>query len=86
MEALTSLGFRRHVGLLEKIIGRCQRKSRLRLIPFPDGSFTMYLQATSLGLDREANWLSSPKGPFYLILRNYAPVPELATALKDPAT
>lgn len=52
----------------------------------PDGSFTMYLQATSPGKDKESNWLPTPKGPFYLILRNYAPVPELGEALKNPAT
>ena len=31
--------------------------------------------------DKEDNWLPSPKGPFYLILRNYAPDPELGKAL-----
>jgi hypothetical protein len=38
----------------------------------PDESFTMYFQAMTLGKDRESNWLPSPKGPFYLLLRNYA--------------
>ena len=52
----------------------------------PDGSFTMYLQADNPGPDKESNWLPAPKGPFYLIPRNYAPVPELGTALKNRAT
>ena len=43
----------------------------------PDGSFTMYLQADTPGPDKEANWVPAPKGPFYLLLRNYAPVPEV---------
>ena len=46
----------------------------------------LYLQADNPGPDKETNWLPAPYGPFYLILRNYAPVPELATALKDPTT
>jgi hypothetical protein len=49
-----------------------------------DGSFTMYLQATSPGKDKESNWLPAPKGPFYLLLRNYGPVPEAVEALKNP--
>ena len=50
----------------------------------PDGSFTMYLQAMTPGNDKESNWLPSPKGPFYLLLRNYAPVPEAVVALRNP--
>ena len=49
-----------------------------------DGSVTMYLQSTSPGKDKEANWLPSPKGPFYLLLRNYAPKPSAIEALKNP--
>jgi hypothetical protein len=50
-----------------------------------DGSVTMYLQATSPGKDKESNWLPSPKGPFYLLLRNYAPQPSAIEVLKDTA-
>jgi hypothetical protein len=32
-----------------------------------DGSFTMYLQATSPGKDKEPNWLPAPNGPFYVL-------------------
>lgn len=67
-------------------INRYSLGSQSDLKKNPDGSFTMYLQATSPGKDKESNWLPTPKGPFYLILRNYAPVPELATALENPAT
>ncbi|MGP7982724.1 DUF1254 domain-containing protein [Rhodoblastus sp.] len=49
-----------------------------------DGSFTMYLQATSPGKDKESNWLPAPKGPYYLLLRNYAPVAEAVEALRNP--
>ena len=50
----------------------------------PDGSFTMYLQAMTPGKDKESNWLPSPNGPFYVLLRNYAPVPEAVVALRNP--
>ena len=49
-----------------------------------DGSFTMYLQVDSPGKDKESNWLPAPPGPFYLILRNYAPVPQAVEALRNP--
>ena len=49
----------------------------------PDGSFTMYLQADTPGPDREANWLPAPKGPFYLLLRNYTPVPGVVEAIDE---
>jgi hypothetical protein len=48
-----------------------------------DGSFTLYLQQASPGADKEANWLPAPAGPFYLILRNNAPVPADAEGLKE---
>jgi hypothetical protein len=51
----------------------------------PDGSITIYIQQSDPGPDKEANWLPAPTGPFYLLLRNYAPVPEVAKALKDSA-
>jgi hypothetical protein len=50
-----------------------------------DGSFTMYLQTTSPGKDKESNWLPTPNGPFYLLLRNYAPVAEAVEALRNPS-
>jgi hypothetical protein len=51
-----------------------------------DGSITLYLQTASPGPDKEANWLPSPPGPFYLILRNYAPGPDLPEQLKSRAS
>ncbi|AFM17880.1 hypothetical protein Mycch_3130 [Mycolicibacterium chubuense NBB4] len=46
------------------------------LVPDADGGYTVYIQNTSPGLDREANWLPAPKGPFSLILRLYWPKPD----------
>jgi len=50
-----------------------------------DGSFTLYVQRDNPGPDKQANWLPAPSGPFHLILCNDAPVPQVATALKNLA-
>ena len=34
------------------------------LVADPDGGYTFYIQNLSPGVDREANWLPAPKGPF----------------------
>jgi hypothetical protein len=34
------------------------------------------VQNESPGKDKEANWLPSPKGPFWVVLRLYVPKPE----------
>ncbi|MDB6145577.1 MAG: cell envelope protein [Pseudomonas sp.] len=38
-----------------------------------DGGLTLYLQNTSPGADKEANWLPAPKGPFMAVMRYYWP-------------
>ena len=52
----------------------------------PDSSFTFFVQHDDPGPDRRANWLPAPAGPFYVILRNYAPVAEVARGLRTLAT
>ncbi len=49
-----------------------------------DGSFTLYIQRQNPGADKESNWLPAPAGPFYLILRNYAPSPAVVKAIESP--
>lgn len=39
----------------------------------PDGGITLYLQKDSPGKDKESNWLPTPNGPFFAVLRNYWP-------------
>jgi hypothetical protein len=41
-----------------------------------DGGITLHVQAASPGAERESNWLPTPKGPFFAILRLYWPKPE----------
>lgn len=49
----------------------------------PDGSLTLYIQADSPGKDKESNWLPVGTGPFYLVLRAYAPSEAVMLALRD---
>ncbi|OKP63818.1 cell envelope protein [Ensifer adhaerens] len=41
-----------------------------------DGSLTLYVQHESPGAENEANWLPTPSGPFFMIMRLYWPKPE----------
>lgn len=46
------------------------------LVPDSDGGYTFYIQNESPGIEKEANWLPAPKGPFALVLRLYWPKPD----------
>lgn len=46
------------------------------LVRDADGGITLYIQHESPGKDKEANWLPAPKGPFFMIMRQYWPRPE----------
>jgi DNA sulfur modification protein DndE len=65
-------------------IGRYALGSDDRLKAGADGSVTIYLQRERPGPDREANWLPAPAGPFYVILRAYAPGRAIVEALARP--
>ncbi len=43
------------------------------LVTADDGSITIYLQIETPGKDKEANWLPTPNGPFWPVLRTYGP-------------
>jgi hypothetical protein len=42
----------------------------------PDGGITLYIQNSSPGPGKEANWLPAPDGPFRLVMRLYWPKQE----------
>jgi hypothetical protein len=46
------------------------------LIRDADGGITLYIQHESPGKNKEPNWLPAPKGPFFMVLREYWPKPE----------
>lgn len=50
----------------------------------PDGSLDLYFQNESPGGDQQANWLPTPKGPFNLTMRLYAPKDEALTGKWNP--
>ena len=58
------------------------------LVRDADGGITLYVQHESPGEDKKANWLPAPKGPFFMIMRQYWPKPEAldGTWKAPPAT
>jgi hypothetical protein len=50
----------------------------------PDGSLTLYIQNENPGKDKEANWLPTPKAPFNLTMRLYAPKSEALIGKWNP--
>jgi hypothetical protein len=54
------------------------------LVPDPDGGYTVYVQNTSPGIDKESNWLPAPKGPFQMVLRLYWPKPDALNGTWKP--
>jgi hypothetical protein len=46
------------------------------LIRDAEGGITLYIQHESPGKSKEPNWLPAPKGPFFMVLREYRPKPE----------
>jgi len=46
-----------------------------------DGSLTLYIQKDSPGADKESNWLPSPDGPIYMVMRLYWPKTEAPSIL-----
>lgn len=46
------------------------------LAPDDDGGLTLWLQPDSPGPGKDSNWLPTPRGPFYFIVRLYGPKAE----------
>jgi hypothetical protein len=61
-------------GLVENSIDRYALGSASpELKAAADGSITIYFQTDSPGEEKQGNWLPSPDGPFWLVLRAYGP-------------
>ncbi|ORB68489.1 DUF1254 domain-containing protein [Mycolicibacterium tusciae] len=54
------------------------------LLRDPDGGYTIYVQNASPGIEKEANWLPAPKGPFQMVLRLYWPKPDALNGTWKP--
>ncbi|WP_319431327.1 DUF1254 domain-containing protein [Mycobacterium sp. RTGN5] len=54
------------------------------LVKDPDGGVTIYVQHSSPGADREANWLPAPAGPFVAAMRLYWPKDEALDGTWQP--
>ena len=65
-------------------LNRFALSSWMPLKPNADGSLDLYFQNESPGADKEANWLPTPKTPFNLTLRIYAPKSEALTGKWNP--
>ena len=52
-----------------------------KLVRDADGGITLYIQHESPGKAKEANWLPAPKGPFFMVMREYWPKPEALDGL-----
>jgi len=50
----------------------------------PDGSLTIYIQNSSPGPGKEANWLPAPPGPFNVVMRLYWPKPDALDGAWQP--
>jgi hypothetical protein len=50
----------------------------------PDGGLTLHLRHTNPGASKEANWLPSPTGSFFTVMRLYWPKPEALDKWKAP--
>jgi hypothetical protein len=59
--------------MVENSLNRYKIGSADMLKAEKDGSTVLYIQADSPGKDKEANWLPSPKAPFYMLMRMYLP-------------
>ena len=52
--------------------------------PDADGGLTIYMQKDSPGPDKESNWLPSPDGQFFMIMRTYLPAEDIVNQTWQP--
>jgi hypothetical protein len=60
--------------LVDNVIGRFSIGDRTEGLEYEeDGSLNIYIDHTTPGSERKANWLPAPQGDFYLLMRIYMP-------------
>ncbi len=70
---------------VENSINRYSLGSDNPLVINKDGAVTLYMQSTSPGKDKEANWLpTQASGRWYIVLRSYAPGRKMIESAFDP--
>ena len=52
--------------------------------PDAGGGLTIYVQEDSPGADKESNWLPTPDGQFFMILRTYLPTEDIVNQTWQP--
>ena len=70
--------------LVANPINRYSVGDRSGLKPDADGGLTIYVQRTSPGAGKEANWLPAPDGKFFLVLRTYLPAEDIVNQTWQP--
>lgn len=71
---------------VENPINRYSLGSDNPLVVNKDGTVTLYVQSTSPGKDKEANWLPSPAaGRWYILMRSYATGRKAIESSFDPS-
>ena len=72
--------------LIPNVIKRQALGDRDKLVTNADGSLDLYIQSSTPGSEKEANWLPVDKKTFTLLMRLYSPKPEfLAGSWTPPA-
>ena len=65
-------------------LNRLALGDRDKLVTNADGSLDLYIQASTPGGEKEANWLPVDKRPFTLLMRLYSPKPEFLAGAWTP--
>ena len=70
--------------LVANPIGRYSIGDRSGMKPDADGGLTIYVQKDLPGADKESDWLPTPYGQFFMILRTYLPADDIVTQTWQP--
>jgi hypothetical protein len=69
---------------ISNALNRLALGDRDKLVSNADGSLDLYIQSSTPGGDKEANWLPVDKRPFTLLMRLYSPKSEFLVGSWTP--